>query len=182
MKMEKDNLEEMFDAYRRTNDKTEKRTTSEKPPRISSYNRKKRNCILTLATDAVLAGALVWLFCTHVSDGGDLAALATIGVLLAIHTATGVQRLLRLKKNNPATAQPEAVLEYAIETEEMRDQPTTVLSRHVTIAAAMAAIVFVSVTPVYEGRTMSAMNIGERASIITNIDDILASGQRTIRG
>lgn len=187
MTMEKDNLEEMFDAYRRVNDKAAQQATQEKRRRSSSHKRQVRRCALTLATDVVLAGVLVWLFCTHVTDGGDLAALATIGVLLAIHTATGVRRLVQLKKNDPATAQPEKVLAYAIETAEKRNQPATVLSRHVSIAAAVAAIVFVSVTPVYDGRTMSAMNLRERAGIITNIDEILTSGivaasQKIIKG
>lgn len=177
MTTERDEIDEMFAAYRRQAEQIGQQKGPEpaeqRRRRSSQFSRKLWGYRLTLAADTALTGVLVWLLCTHVSNGGDLLALLTTGVLIAIHAVTVVRRLVELKRHHPATTQPEEMLKYTIKNEEKRNQPVAILSRKVTIAAATVAILAISIVPVYNGPTMSAMRIGERAEIIKSIDMVL---------
>ena len=178
MTTERDEIEEMFAAYKRQNERLGRQRELLREPQQrkrggSQFRRKVRALWLTLVADAVLAGMLVWLLFAHTSDGLDVAALATTGVLILGHVATVVWRLVELRKHDPATTCPDEMLKFRLKTEEKQNKPVTVLSRKVTIVAATVALLAISIIPVYEGRTMSGMRLGERAAVIENIDIIL---------
>lgn len=170
-------IDEMFAAYRRKNEERARQESGDglRPQKggRSRYGRQVTACRLALAADTALAGVLAWLLTTHAADGLDVASLAATGALIGIHAATVTRRLAGLTKHNPATARPNEMLRFSIETEARRNRPTTVLSSKVSIAAATAALIAISVTPVYEGRTMSAARLGDRAEVIENIDTML---------
>lgn len=177
MTTERDEIEEMFAAYKRLNERLGRQRELREPQQRrrggSQFRRNVRTLWLTLVADAALAGMLAWLLFAHTSDGLDVAALATTGVLILGHVATVVWRLVELRKHDPATTCPEEMLKFRLKTEEKQNKPVTVLSRKVTIAAATVALLAISIIPVYEGRTMSGMRLGERAAVIENIDIML---------